>query len=64
MERAWAARTKWPVIAAAAAASIRTQVPPSPASAFADIVLRLINGDTAVSAPAEDPIEEFATAAE
>ncbi len=47
MERAWAARADWPAIGAAAAASIRKQVPPSPAKAFADIVQHLIGGATA-----------------
>jgi glycosyltransferase involved in cell wall biosynthesis len=63
MERAWAARAEWPAIGAAAAASIRTQVPPSPASAFADIVLRLVNRGAA-QAQIADPVEEFAKAAE
>jgi glycosyltransferase involved in cell wall biosynthesis len=63
MERAWAARADWPAIAAAAAASIRTQVPPSPASAFADIVQRLLDGGAA-AVRAMAPGEEFAEAAE
>lgn len=63
MERAWAARAKWPSIGAAAAASIRTQVPRNPAGSFADIVLRLIDGGTA-PAQATEPVEEFAAAAE
>lgn len=63
MERAWAARADWPAIGAAAAASIRTQVPPCPASAFADIVLRLVGGGT-VPAEAAQPVAAFAKAAE
>ncbi|MEO7170217.1 MAG: glycosyltransferase family 4 protein [Sphingomonas sp.] len=63
MERAWAARAEWPAIAAAAAASIRTQVPRDPASTFADIVLRLVDKG-AVQAPARDYGEELVGAAE
>lgn len=62
MERAWAARAEWPAIGAAAAASIRTQVPPSPANAFADILMRVIDGRS-VPAESSAPIEEFAKAA-
>lgn len=63
MERAWAARDNWPAIAAAAAASIRKQVPPSPAGAFADIIERLLGGD-ALPEQAETPTADLAQAAE
>jgi len=63
MERAWAARADWPAIAAAAATSIRKQVPPNPASAFADIVERLAGGE-ALPAHAAAPVGDLARAAE
>lgn len=63
MERAWTARADWPAIGAAAAASIRKQVPPSPASAFADIVERLVDAEP-LPVPAETLAGELARAAE
>jgi len=44
LERAWRERARWPQIGAAAARHIRTLVPPSPESDFADRLLALLDG--------------------
>jgi glycosyltransferase involved in cell wall biosynthesis len=44
MERAWARRSEWQAIGAAAGQAIRELVPPDPAAAFAEILLGLAGG--------------------
>ena len=43
MERAWQAREQWPSLGRAAAASIRTMVPPDPAASFAAKLLEIMD---------------------
>jgi glycosyltransferase involved in cell wall biosynthesis len=45
MERAWQRRAEWPEIGRRAAEAMRGAVPPDPAAAFADQVLRLAAGE-------------------
>ena len=41
LERAWSRRADWPAIGAAAAAHIRTLVPPDPCGIFAERLVEL-----------------------
>ena len=59
MERAWQRRMEWPEIGCRAAASMRRAVPPNPAAAFADQLLRIASGES-VSGPADEPFAEAA----
>jgi glycosyltransferase involved in cell wall biosynthesis len=51
MERAWARRSEWRTIGEAAAAEIRRKVPPDPARAFADLLVRHAEQATAEASP-------------